>query len=117
MGVFFYFLIFYRLRCKTFFIPSFIDERICGSLSTWKIDGVTDKIIITIIIGKRYLSISGIVLPKKYPKPERPTVHKNPPTILYATNFPYCICPTPANIGAKVRIIGIKRAKIIVLPP
>ena len=46
-----------------------------------------------------------------------PTDHRNPPTKLNRKKREYSMLAAPATIGAKVRTKGMKRARMIVLPP
>ena len=70
--------------------------------------------IIKKIIGKTYLSIFLMELPKKYPPKDMTPVQNKPPKIFQNKKVRYFILPTPAMMGAKVRTIGTKRAKVIV---
>lgn len=69
------------------------------------------------MIGIRYLSTSGIVLPSVKPKSGRSTPHANAPRIVYPRNARYVIFPAPANRGVIVRMIGKKREKNIAFVP
>ena len=79
--------------------------------------GATEVRMIRRIMGMRYLSTPGTVSPRTNPKYEMPTAQISAPITLKNRNCPYRILPTPASIGAKVRTIGMKRARMMVLPP
>ena len=72
--------------------------------------GLSEKFIV-----KFFFTIG--ILPKKYPAKAKEFIHNKAPKIqkpIYRENR---MVPTPATNGAKVLMMGINRAMIIVLPP
>ena len=65
----------------------------------------------------RWRAMFGTARPRKNPPSVVLSTQPTPPITLNARNRRYAIRPTPATVGAKVRMIGTKRAMTIVFAP
>jgi hypothetical protein len=63
------------------------------------------------------LRLTAGICPKEWPATRKQSTQVSAPVTFQVTKWRYDMRPIPATKGAKVRTIGTKRARKIVLPP